>query len=62
MGYKKVKETGIDYCQVCGKTFEKYDFCYYTPMDNNIVCIDHGEDHEDKQPRIYVPYDEQTEE
>jgi len=55
--YVKVKVTGSNRCQVCGKDFKDQEFVYFAPIDNNIVCSKCSEIHKDRQPRIYIKED-----
>lgn len=47
-----VEETSINYCQSCGKDFNKGDLVYYAIIDNNIVCSKCSEVHIQKHLRI----------
>ena len=48
-----LKETSINYCQVCGKDFKHGEKVYYAPLDNNILCSKCASVHKNKESRIF---------
>lgn len=51
-GCAVIEETHISHCQSCGKEFNHGDVAYYAVIDNNIVCPECAQDHQNKEVRI----------
>jgi formylmethanofuran dehydrogenase subunit E len=50
--YEVIKKTHVHYCQSCGEDFSHGDIVYYAPIDNNIICNECAEEHQNKEIRI----------
>ena len=49
-----IRRAAVSYCQVCGRDFITPELVYFAPIDNNIVCSECAQVHQDRQLRIYV--------